>query len=149
MEEVENDPTYTDEQRQLYRGRLDDLNTEKHARLEIPSQNRKDLQTQVARIKQTIEKVLGKDTSLLERIRTLFHEQVITISSMLAALSMTIATIVLAIKGALGGGGGTRGSPPKDKGTLDRLADALKRLEIRLVMFVCDDSKTYLSHLMP
>ena len=34
LEEVENDPTYADEQRQLYRDRLDDLNTEKQARLE-------------------------------------------------------------------------------------------------------------------
>ena len=64
LEEVENDPTYTDEQRQLYRDRLDDLNTEKQARLEILSQNRKDLQTQVARIKQTLEKVLHQNTSL-------------------------------------------------------------------------------------
>ena len=64
LEEVENDPTYTDEQRQLYRDRLDDLNTEKRARLEILSQNRKDLQTQVARIKQTLEKVLHQNTSL-------------------------------------------------------------------------------------
>ena len=56
LEEVENDPTYTDEQRQLYRDRLDDLNTEKQTRLEILSQNRKDLQTQVSRIKQTLEK---------------------------------------------------------------------------------------------
>ena len=51
LEEVENDPTYTDEQRQSYRDRLDDLNTEKQAKLEILSQNRKGLQTQVARIK--------------------------------------------------------------------------------------------------
>ena len=29
LEEVKNDPTYADEQRQLYRDRLDDLNTEK------------------------------------------------------------------------------------------------------------------------
>ena len=78
MEEVENDPTYTDEQRQLYRDRLDDLNTEKQARLEILSQNRKDLWTQVARIRQTLEKVLDKNTSLAERIRTLFSEQGIT-----------------------------------------------------------------------
>ena len=28
LEGVENDPTYTDDQRQLYRDRLDDLNTE-------------------------------------------------------------------------------------------------------------------------
>ena len=54
LEEVKNDSSYTNEQRQLYRDRLDDLNTEKQARLKILSQNRKDLQTQVARIKQTI-----------------------------------------------------------------------------------------------
>ena len=47
MEEVENDPIYTDEQRQLYRDRLDDLNTEKQARLEILSQNQNDLLVQV------------------------------------------------------------------------------------------------------
>ena len=29
LEEVENDPTYSDEQRQLYKDRLDDLNTKK------------------------------------------------------------------------------------------------------------------------
>ena len=39
LEEVENDPTYPDEQRQLYRDRLDDLKTKKQARLEILSQN--------------------------------------------------------------------------------------------------------------
>ena len=42
---------------------------------------------------------------------------------------MTISTIVFAIIGVFGGGGGgTGGSSPKDKGWLDRLADALKRL---------------------
>ena len=119
--EVENDSTYTDEQRQLYRDRLDDLNTKKQARLEILSQNQKDLQTQVAMIKQTIEKVLDKDASLVERIRTLFREQGITIASILTALSMTIATIVLTITGVFGGIGGTGGSPPKDKGTLKKM----------------------------
>ena len=57
------DPTYTDEQRQLYRDRLDDLNTEKQTRLEILSQNQEDLQTQVARVKQIIEKVIDQNTS--------------------------------------------------------------------------------------
>ena len=37
LEEIENDPTYTDEQRQLYRDRLDDSNAKKQARLEILS----------------------------------------------------------------------------------------------------------------
>ena len=62
---MENYPTYSDEQRHLYQDRLDELNTEKQTRLEILSQNRKDLQTQVARIKQTFEKFLDKNTSLV------------------------------------------------------------------------------------
>ena len=133
MEEVENYPTYSDEQKWLYRDRLEDLNTEKQARLEILSQNRKGLQTQVARIKQTLEKILDQNTSLAERICTLFWEQGITVFSILTDLSMTISTIVLTITGAFGGGEGeTGGSPPKDEGVLkkwlDRLADALKKL---------------------
>ena len=74
LEEVENDSTYTDEQRQLYRDILDDFNTEKEARLEILSQNWKDLQTLVARIRKTIAKVFDQDTSLAGRIRTIFRE---------------------------------------------------------------------------
>ena len=114
------------------------MNIEKQARLEILSQNRKDLETQVARIKQTIEKILDKDTSLAEKIRTLFREQGITIISILTALFMTISTIVLAITGVFGRReGGSAASPPKDKGALkkwlDRLADALERLEGKVV----------------
>ena len=75
------------------------------------------------------KKVLDKDTSLAERTRTLFHEQGITIFSIMTVLSMTISTIALAITGVFGGGsGGTKGSPPKDKWWLYRLADALKGL---------------------
>ena len=138
LEEVENDPTYTDKQGQLCRDRLDDVSTEKQARLEILSQNRKDFQTQLARIKQTLEKVLDKNTSLAQKIRTLFHEQCITIFSVVTAFSMTISTIVLAITGVFGGiGGEVGGSPPKDKGILKkwlgRLADALKRLAGKVV----------------
>ena len=100
---MENDPTDSDEQRQLYKDRLDDLNTEKQARLEILLQNRKDLQTQVARIKQTLEKVYDKNTSLAERFRTLFREEGTTIFSIVTALSITISTIVLAFTGVFGG----------------------------------------------
>ena len=133
LEEVENDPSYTDEQRQLYRDRLDHLNTEKRARLEILSQNRKDLQTHVARIKQTIEKVLDQNTSLAQRIRTLFREQGITIISIVTPFSMTTSMIVLVSTGVFRGvGRGTVGSSPKDervlKKWLDRLADVFKRL---------------------
>ena len=127
LEEVENNPTYSDEQKRLYRDRLNDLNTEKQARLEILSQNRKDLQTQVARIKQTLEKVLDQNTSLAERIRTLFREQGITIFSIRTALSMTISTITLAITGVFGGGGGTGGSLPKEEGALKKMVRQASR----------------------
>ena len=88
------------------------LNAEKQARLETLLQNRKDLQTQVARIKQTLEKVLYKNTSSAER--TLFREQVIATFSILTALLMTISRIVLAITGVFGRGGGD--FPSKNEG---------------------------------
>ena len=141
LQEVENDPTHSDEQRQLHKDRLDDLNTEKQARLEILLQNRKDLQTQVARIKQSLEKVLDKNTSLAERIFTLFREQGISIFSILTDLLMTISTTVIAITGVFGVDGGTGGSPSKDAGVLNkwlnRLADALKRLAGKAVKALC------------
>ena len=76
--------------KQLYRDRLDNWDTKEQARPGILSQNEKDLQMQVARIKQSLEKVLDRNTSLAERIGTLFREQGITIFSILTALSMTI-----------------------------------------------------------
>ena len=138
FQEVENDPTYSDEQKQLCKDRLDDLNTEKQTRLEILSQNRKELQIQVARIKQTLEKVLDQNTSLAERIRNQFCEQGFTIASVLTVFSMTISTIILAITGVFGGGsGGTGGSPRRHEGGLkkwlDKLANALKRLAGKVV----------------
>ena len=94
----------SDEQRQLYKDRLDDLNTEKQARLEILPQNRKDLQTQVAKIKQTLEKVPEKNTSLAKRIRTLFREQGITVFSILTIFSIFKAVEALpAIVGSVVG----------------------------------------------
>ena len=68
MKGGENDSTYSDEQRQLYKHKLGDFNTEEQERLEILSKNRKDLQTLVERIEQTLKKVLDKNSSLAERI---------------------------------------------------------------------------------
>lgn len=105
------------------------MKTEKQARLEILSQNTKDLQGHVAKTKQAIEKVLDKDASLAKIIRTIFYKQCITIISILAALC--ISTISLTITDVLGGSPAASGSP-KDKGTLkkwlQKLPDTLKRL---------------------
>ena len=102
LEEVENDSSYTDEQRQFQRDRLGDLNTEKQARLEILSQNRKDLQIQAARIKQTLENVRDKNMPYPERIPFLIREQIVTIILTLSGLLTGIATIVLSAIGAFG-----------------------------------------------
>ena len=57
-----------------------------------------------------IAKVLDKDTSLGEKIRTLFREQGIMITSVLTAIGMAISVLVEAL--FPGGGGGTVASPP-------------------------------------
>ena len=113
LRDVKNDPSYTDEQRKDVQARLERLKEEHSARLELVSQNKNELQSQYARIRQTIEKVLDSDTSLKERIKTLFREQGITIIAVLTATGMTISTIILIIKNALGiGGGSGAGKPP-------------------------------------
>ena len=79
--------------------------------------------------KETIAKVLDKDTSLGEKIRTLFREQGITIASLLTAIGIAIGVLVEALLpdggGAISGGGGE--PPPKDeKGLKNGLETNLK-----------------------
>ena len=80
--------------------------------------------------KETIAKVLDKDTSLGEKIRTLFREQGITIASILMAIGMAIGVLVEALlpggaATALGGGE----PPPKDeKGLKGWIRNKLKVL---------------------
>ena len=109
----------------MYKDRLEDLNTEKQASQQILSQNRKDLQTQVARIKQTLEKVLDKNKSLAERIRALFREQGITIFSVLTALSMAISIILLAI--TIVRVFGEKGGGARDEGVLNKMVRQTSR----------------------
>ena len=75
-----------------------------------------------------ITKVLDKDTSLAETIRTLFKEQGIMITSILMAVRMAISVFVEAL---LPGGGGTVAGgeppPPKDeKGLKEWIRNNLK-----------------------
>ena len=81
--------------------------------------------------KETIIKVLDKDTSLGEKIRTLFREQGITITSILTGIGMAIEVLVEAL--ILGGGGaaasGGEEPPPKDeKGLKEWIRSKLKAL---------------------
>ena len=80
------------------------------------------LKSQITSFKETIAKVLDKDTSSAEKIRTLFREQGITIASILTAIGMAVRVLVEALlPGASGGGGGapaSGGEPPKDEKVL-------------------------------
>ena len=62
--------------------------------------------------------MLDKDTSSVEKIRTLFREQGITIASILVAIGMAIGVLVEAL--LLGGGGGGTAHKPlsEDERTL-------------------------------
>ena len=124
--EMANDPIYTDEQRKEVENRVKKLQDERSTRLELASHNKKALQSQFARIRQTIEKVLDSDTSLAERIKTLFREQGITIASILTAFGFLISTIVGFVTG--GGGGTTVGKPPSKGGGKEWMKKQLKAL---------------------
>ena len=119
---------------------IDALNDELVIRQESIDLLKGRLKNQIMSFHETIAKVLDKDTSLGEKIRTLFREQGITIASILMAIRMTIRVLVEAL---LSGGGGAAGAsgrpPPKDekglkewvRNKLKALASLLGRLGIR------------------
>ena len=80
---------------------------------------------------ETIAKVLDKNTSLGEKIRTLFREQGITIASILTAIRKAIRVLVEAL--LLGGGaaatlGGGEPPPKDEKGLKEWVRSKLKAL---------------------
>ena len=79
-----------------------------------------------------IAKVLDEDTSMVEKIRTLFREQGITIASILTAIEMVIGVLVEAL--LLGeGAAASGGPPPKDEKCLKEwIRNKLKALALLL-----------------
>ena len=69
---------------------LSDIELERQARLEALSTNRAILRSQINRILETFRRLLHDDTTLAERIRTLFREQGFTIASFLTTIGMAI-----------------------------------------------------------
>ena len=90
-----NDETYSDEQREEVRARLQRFQDEQKA---INGQMRilkGRYSNQIYQIRESIMKFLDKETGTLgERIRTLFKEQGITIVSILTALGMTLGVLI-------------------------------------------------------
>ena len=115
--------------------RIDALNDELATRQESINLLKGRLKNQITSFKETIAKVLDKDTSLGEKIRTLFREQGITIASILTAIGMAIGVLVEALlpggegAAAASGGGGGGEPPPKDeKGLKEWIRNKLKAL---------------------
>ena len=108
---------YDDAMRKDITKQIDDLNDELNVRQESIDLLKDRLKNQITSFKKTIAKVLDKDTSLGERIRTLFREQGITIVSILTAIGMPIGVLVEALlpggAATVSGGGGE--PPPKDE----------------------------------
>ena len=94
--------------------RIDALNDERATRQESIDLLKGRLKNQIMSFRETIAKVLDKDTSLGEKIRNLFREEGITIASISTAIRMAIGVLVEAL---LPGGGGAAaasggGGPP-------------------------------------
>ena len=91
LEEMANDETYSDEQRQEVRARLQRFQDEQKAISDQIRSLKGRYSNQIYKIRESIMKFLDKEMdSLCERIRTLFGNIGITIISFLTALGMTI-----------------------------------------------------------
>ena len=101
---------YDDAMKEDITKRIDDLNEDLKVRQESINILKGRLKNQITSFKETIAKVLDSNTSLAEKIRTLFREQGITIASILMAIGMAMGVLVEALlpggdAAALGGGG--------------------------------------------
>ena len=96
------DPTYSDDQRNMIEDRtkkLGDESNERHKEIDII---KGEASKQINHIRESITKFLDKETGTLgERIRTLFKEQGIATVSMLTAVGMAIGVLIEALPGGL------------------------------------------------
>ena len=116
--------------------RIDDLNEDLKVRQKSIDLLKGRLKSQITGFKKTISKVLNQDTSLAEKIRTLFREQGITIASILMAIRMAIGVLIEVLLPGGGGAGSASAAsggggelPPKDeKGLKEWIRNKLKAL---------------------
>ena len=121
---------YDDAMKEDITKRIDALNDELATRQESINLLKGRLKSQITSFKETIAKVLDKDTSSGEKIRTLFREQGITIASILTTIGMAIGVLVEALLpgGALAASGEGEPPPKDEKGLKGWIRNKLKAL---------------------
>ena len=132
LAEIETSPDLQVHEKRV-KAKIADLKEERAARLELLSQNRKELASQFSRIRQTVEKILDEDLSLREKLKLVFREHGLTITAILTSLGLIISTLITSLTGGAAGGSST---PPKNpnklkewiKNKLKALARLLGRL---------------------
>ena len=132
LEEMANDETYSDEQREEVRARLQRFQDEEKAISDQIRILKGRYSNQIYQIRESIMKFLDKETGTLgERIRTLFKEQGITIVSILTAIGMAIGVLIEALLGGPSASalksGGTSGGDTKG-GAREWIKNKLKAL---------------------
>ena len=130
LEEMANDETYSDEQREEVRARLQRFQDEQKAISDQIRILKGRYSNQIYQIRESIMKFLDKETGTLgERIRTLFKEQGITIVSILTALGMTLGVLIEAL---LGGPNTTSTPTPQSTTTSDKKGGAREWIKNKL-----------------
>ena len=130
LEEMANDKTYSDEQREEVRARLQRFQDEQKAINDQIRILKGRYSNQIHQIRESIMKFLDKETGTLdERIRTLFREQGITIVSILTTLGMTLGVLIEAL---LGGPSTTSTSTSQSTTTSDKKGGAREWIKNKL-----------------
>ena len=88
------------------------MRSERDAHLEATAATASSLRSQISRIKETIDRILNGDTTLAQKLQTLFREQGVIILIILTTIGLTISTLVLALTG---GGGGVSTAPKRNQ----------------------------------
>ena len=128
------DPTYSDDQRNMIEDRIKRLKAELEERNKEIDILKGEASKQINQIKESITKFLDKEMGTLgERIRTPFKEQRITIVSILTATGMAIGVLIEALLGgpsvtATTTSGGTSSGNGKGGGAREWIKNKLKAL---------------------
>ena len=130
LEEMANDETYSNEQREEVRARLQRFQDEQKAISDQIHILKGRNSNQICQIRKSIMKFLDKEMGTLgERIRTLFKEQGITIISILTALGVTLGVFIEAL---LGGPGTTSTPTSQSTTTSDKKGGAREWIKNKL-----------------